>query len=68
MRLKSDASGYILTIVQKIPILPEDLDIAIIRAKITDNTDHPLLTSNDSFQIKCEWLIDNLRILARFHP
>ena len=58
----------ITKIVQKIPILPEDLDIAIIRAKTTDDVDHPLLASNDSFHVKHERLTDNLQVLAQFHP
>jgi len=55
-------------IVQKIPTLPEHLDIAIIRVKSTDNADHPLLASNDVFHVKRERLTDNLRVLAQFHP
>ena len=41
----------ITKIVQKIPILPENLDIAIICSKTTKN---PLLTSNNSFLVKYE--------------
>ncbi len=52
-------------IVEKVPTLPEDLDIAVVHAKTTDN---PLLASNESFQVKRERLTDNLRVLARFHP
>ena len=55
-------------IVQKVPTLPEDLDIAIVRAKNTNNADQPLLASNDSFHVKRERLTDNLRVLKRFHP
>ena len=50
----------ITKIVQQVPILPEDLDIAIIRAKNTENMDQSLLASNDSFYVKRERLIDNL--------
>jgi hypothetical protein len=50
----------IAKIVLKVPTLPEDLDVAIVRAKTTDNTDHPLLASNDTFHVKRERPIDNL--------
>ena len=52
-------------IVEKVPMLPEELDIAVVRAKTTDN---PLLAFNESFHVKRERVTDNLRILARFHP
>jgi hypothetical protein len=55
-------------IVQKIPTLPEHLDVAIIRAKNTGNVNSPLLASSEFFHVKCERLTDNLRVLARFHP
>src|SRR5947207_15086852 len=54
-------------IVQQVPTLPEDLDIAIIRVKNTENADQPLLASNSSFHVKRERLTDNLRVLYRFH-
>jgi hypothetical protein len=52
-------------IVEKVPTLPEELDIAVVLAKTTDN---PLLASNESFYVKRERLTHNLQILARFHP
>lgn len=56
-------------IVQKVPTLPEDLDIAIVHTKnTTDVTNQPLLASNTSFHVKRERLTENLRVLARFHP
>jgi len=58
----------ITKIVQKVPTLLEELDIAIVRPKTTDNSHQPLLASNDSFQVKRERLTDNLRVLAEFHP
>ena len=45
----------IAKIVQKVPTLPEDLDIAVVRAKNTTNdTNQPLLASNNSFHVKRE--------------
>ena len=38
-------------IVEKVPTLPEELDIAVVRAKTTDNS---LLASNESFHVKRE--------------
>src|SRR5436190_1361885 len=58
----------ITKIVQQVPTLPEDLDIAIVHAKNTENADQPLLASNSSFHVKRERLTDNLRVLYRFHP
>ena len=58
----------ITKIVQRVPTLPEDLDIAIVRAKSIDNAHQPLLASNSSFHVKRERLIDNLCVLCRFHP
>ena len=52
-------------IVQKVPTLLEDLDIAVVRAKTIDN---PLLGSNASFHVNRERLTDNLRVLAEVHP
>ena len=59
---------------QKVPILPEYLDIAIIHPKNptmideTNPSNQPLLASNTSFHINHERFTDNLRVLARFHP
>jgi len=59
----------ITKIVQKVPTLPEDLDIVVFRAKNTkDDMNQPLLASNNSFHVKRERLTDNLRVLARFLP
>ena len=61
-------------IVQKVPTLPEHLDVAIIRPKNpttideTNPPNQPLLASNTSFHVNRERLTDNLRVLARFHP
>src|SRR5947207_6238183 len=56
-------------IVQKVPTLLEGLDIAVVHAKnTTDDMNQPLLASNASFHVKRERLIDNLRVLAQFHP
>lgn len=42
----------ITKIVQRVPTLPEDLDIAIVHAKSIDNAHQPLLASNSSFHVK----------------
>jgi len=55
--------------VQKVPTLPENLDVAVVHAKdSTGDTNQPLLASNTSFHVKRERVTDNLRVLARFHP
>ena len=54
----------ITKIIHKVPTLPEELDVAIVHSKTSDNAHQPLLASNDSFQVKCECLTDNLRVLA----
>lgn len=58
----------ITKIVQKILTLSKELDVTIVHPKTIDNTYQSLLASNNSFQIKRERFIDNLRVLARFHP
>ena len=51
----------ITKIIQKVPILPEDLDIAVVCAKnTTDDTNQSLLVSNNNFHVKHERLTDNL--------
>jgi hypothetical protein len=58
----------ITKIAQKVPTLPEDLDIAVVRAKNTaDHTNQPLLASNNSFHVKRERVTNNLRVLVMFH-
>lgn len=52
-------------VVEKVPTLPKDLDIIVVRPKETDDL---LLASNSSFHVKRERLIDNLQVLRRFHP
>ena len=55
--------------VQKVLTLPENLDVAVVRAKdSTGDTNQLLLASNTSFHVKHERLTDNLRVLAQFHP
>jgi len=56
-------------IVERVPTLPEDLDIMIVHAKnTTNNGNQHLLATNTSFHVKHERLTDNLGVLARFHP
>jgi hypothetical protein len=63
-----------IKLLQKIPILPEHLDVAIIQSKPSDDTagdvqeQSPLLASNECFYVKRERLVDTLRVLAVVHP
>jgi hypothetical protein len=63
-----------IKLLQKIPILPEHLDVAIVQSKPSDDAagdvqeQSPLLASNECFYVKRERLVDNLRVLAAVHP
>src|SRR5579859_4540182 len=63
-----------IKLLQKVPILPEHLDVAVIRPKPSDVTQgndvqqSPLLASNECFYVKRQRLVDNLRVLVQVHP
>ena len=60
----------IASIVTKLPQLPEDIDIIIIRSK-SDNDIAEQVASrrlHDAFQVKRSRVLANLEILQRFHP
>jgi len=61
-----------IRLLQKVPILPEHLDVAVVRPKPSEATgdveQSPLLASNECFYVKRERLVDNLRVLVEVHP
>src|SRR2546423_6143889 len=55
-------------IVNKVPLLPKDIDIVVVRPKTQDTTDQPSLASSDHFRLRREVLTDYIHVLQRSHP
>ena len=54
-------------IVNQVPILPQDIEIVIVRPKDQDQ-DQPLLAASDCFRLRRRVVEDYIRVLQRFHP
>jgi ATP-dependent DNA helicase PIF1 len=55
-------------IVTKVPLLPEDIDILIIRPKDQESNDQLSLASSDCFRLRRQVVMDNIRVLQQSHP
>jgi hypothetical protein len=60
----------IANIVTKLPQLPEDIDIIIVRSKSDDEIAEQVTSRrlHDAFQVKRSRVLANLEILQKFHP
>src|SRR5436189_3149704 len=53
-------------IVSKVPLLPKDIDIIVVRSK--DTTEQPSLATSDCFRLRREVITDYIHVLQRSHP
>jgi len=53
-------------IISKVPLLPKDIDIVVVRSK--DTTSQPSLATSDCFRLRREVLTDYIHVLQRSHP
>ena len=53
-------------IVSKVPLLPKDIDIIVVRSK--DTTEQPSLATRDCFRLRREVITDYIHVLQRSHP
>jgi len=54
-------------IVNRVPILPQDIDIVIVRPKDQDQ-EQSLLAASDCFRLRRRVVEDYIRVLQQFHP
>src|SRR5271167_1199809 len=54
--------------VNQVPLLPQNIDIVILRPKSRDQEEQPSLASSDCFQVRRHVVEQYLRVLERFHP
>lgn len=52
----------------RVPLLPQIIDIVILRPKNRDQEEQPSLVSSDCFRVRRHVVEQYLRVLERFHP